>query len=117
MTPRVVDELAPTGKLRAGLNTRNFLLVSGRDASGLYQGVARAAYDLWLERNLQDAELVRADTLDAAFERFVAGRFEALAGLKPRLLIDVQKLTGSRVLDGRFTSIQQAIGTGRENEI
>jgi polar amino acid transport system substrate-binding protein len=39
----------------------------------------------------------------------------ALAGLKPRLLSDLEKLPGARILDGRFTSVQQAIGTPRKN--
>ena len=39
----------------------------------------------------------------------------ALAGLKPRLLSDLEKLPGARLLDGRFTSVQQAIGTSRTN--
>ncbi|MGH8704004.1 MAG: ABC transporter substrate-binding protein, partial [Burkholderiales bacterium] len=36
---------------------------------------------------------------------------DALAGLRPRLLKDVGKLPGARVLEGRFTAVQQAIGT------
>jgi hypothetical protein len=36
---------------------------------------------------------------------------QALAGLRPRLLSDVQKLAGARILDGQFTGVQQAIGT------
>jgi polar amino acid transport system substrate-binding protein len=38
----------------------------------------------------------------------------ALAGLKPRLLSDLEKLPGARILDGRFTSVQQAIGISRK---
>ena len=34
-----------------------------------------------------------------------------LAGLRPRLITDVENLPGARVLDGRFTAVQQAIGT------
>ena len=33
------------------------------------------------------------------------------APLKPRLITDQQTLPGSRILDGRFTAVQQAIGT------
>lgn len=74
---------------------------------------ARAAYDLWLERNVKHAELVRFPTLDAAFEGFVAGKLDALAGLHARLLADVQKLPGARILPGQFSSVQQAIGIPR----
>lgn len=76
---------------------------------------ARAAYDLWLERNIAHATLVRADSLDSAFERFVAEKLDVLAGLRPRLLQDVAKLPGAHILDGRFTAVQQAIGTARRN--
>jgi polar amino acid transport system substrate-binding protein len=76
---------------------------------------ARAAYDLWLERNFKHAQVIRADTLDAAYENFVSMGLDALAGLRPRLLSDAQKVPGSRILDGQFTSVQQAIGTARKN--
>jgi len=77
---------------------------------------ARTAYDLWLERNLGHAELVRFATLDAAYEGFVAMQLDALAGLEARLLLDVQKMPGARILPGRFSAVQQAIGTARGNE-
>src|SRR5213075_2844542 len=75
----------------------------------------RSAYGLWLERNIKNAQLVRSDTLDAAYEQFVRDKLEALAGLRPRLLSDVTKLPGARILDGQFTAVQQAIGTARKN--
>jgi len=75
----------------------------------------RSAYGLWLERNIRHATLVRTDTLDAAYDKFVADKLDALAGLRPRLLSDVEKLPGARILDGQFTAVQQAIGTGRQN--
>jgi hypothetical protein len=40
----------------------------------------------------------------------------ALAGLKPRLVTDAEKLPGPRVLDGRFTAVDQAIGTPKGRE-
>src|SRR5215469_2019477 len=40
MPPEIVSELAPTGVLRAGINLSNFLLVTGRSATGDPQGVA-----------------------------------------------------------------------------
>lgn len=76
---------------------------------------ARAAYDLWLERNIKQAQLVRSDSLDAAFKQFVDERLDVLAGLRPRLLKDVAALPGGRILDGQFTAVQQAIGTARAN--
>ena len=76
---------------------------------------ARSAYDLWLERNIRHATLIRTDSLDSACEVFVANGLEALAGLRPRLLSDVAKLPGARILAGEFTAVQQAIGTARGN--
>ena len=203
MDEQVVKELAPTGKLRAGINMSNFLLVTGKAANGDPQGVSpdmaaevarrlgvplqlvpfpspglladavdddvwdignigaepqraekiaftaayceieatylvpagspiqsiddvdkpgvrisvtgRSAYGLWLENNIKQAELVRTDTLDSSFETFVDQKLDVLAGLKPRLLTDIEKLPGARILDGKFSAVQQAIGTPRKN--
>jgi polar amino acid transport system substrate-binding protein len=75
----------------------------------------RSAYGLWLDRNIKNATLVKTGTLDSAYDRFVADKLEVLAGLRPRLISDVEKLPGARILDGKFTAVQQAIGTGRAN--
>ena len=72
---------------------------------------ARSAYDLYLSRSLKNAELVHAAGLDASYELFVREKLDALAGLRPRLVKDVQNLPGARVLEGRFTAVQQAVGT------
>ena len=193
------SELAPTGKLRAGINVQNFLLVNKERVGGEYSGIAvdlgqelgrrlgvpvefvpfdtagkladavkagawdvaflgneparaseiafsaayleieagylvpagspiraiaevdregvrvavsgKSAYDLYLTRNLQRAKLFRAPTVDASYELFVNDKLEVLAGLKPRLVTDAEKLPGSRVLEGRFSAVQQSIGT------
>jgi polar amino acid transport system substrate-binding protein len=203
MNSQIKAQLAPHGVLRAGVNMSNFLLVTGRTASGDPEGVspsmaraiadalgvpvryvpfpkpgeladqaeqdvwdigligaeparaekitftaayaeieatymvppgsalksiadvdrkgvriavtARAAYDLWLERNIRHASLVRSSSLDGAFEQFAAEKLEALAGLRPRLLSDVQKMPGAVILDGQFTAVQQAVGTPKKN--
>lgn len=86
------------------------------DQPGVRIAVAgRAAYGLWLDRNIKHAELVRSDTLDDAYEQFVRDNLEALAGLKPRLISDVRRLPGARILDGKFAAVQQAIGCLRSN--
>src|SRR5215475_8479699 len=202
ITPAVRSELAPTGKLRIGINYGNFLLVTsmtpeprgvapdvgrelgrrlgvpvefvGFDSAGkLGDGVRTAAWDvaflgaepqraadiaftaayleipstylvpagspirsvdevdrpgvriavaeqsaygLYLARTIKYAKLVTTQGLDSSFDVFVAQKLEALAGLKPRLLTDVQKLPGARILDGQFTAVQQAIGTPKSRE-
>jgi polar amino acid transport system substrate-binding protein len=76
---------------------------------------ARTAYDLWLLRNITNAQLVHAEGFDATFELFVRDRLDALACLKSRLLTDAEKLPGSRILAGQFTAVQQSVGTGKGN--
>jgi polar amino acid transport system substrate-binding protein len=198
-SPAARSELAPTGKLRVGINYGNFLLVNKDPASGEYRGIAvdlgreigrrlgvpvdlvafetagkladavkagawdvaflgnepqrageiafspayleieagylvpagspirtiaevdregvriavaaKSAYDLYLSRNLKHAQLVRAQGIDASYAIFVKDKLEVLSGLKPRLATDTAKLPGSRVLEGRFTAVQQSVGT------
>jgi polar amino acid transport system substrate-binding protein len=204
MSDQAKAELAPTGVLRAGINMSNFLLVTGKSASGDPEGVspsmaraladklgvpvkyvpfpkpgeladqagknvwdigligaeperaktitfsaayceieatylvpagspiksiaevdkpgiriavtARSAYELWLTDNIKNAKLILSNSLDAACEQFVAEKLDVLAGLRPRLLSDVKKLPGARILDGNFTAVQQAIGTDPKNK-
>src|SRR6202167_4492232 len=203
MSQSIVSELAPHGVLRAAINMGNFLLVTGKSASGDPEGVSpdmaraiadrlgvpvkyvpfakpgeladavgsdkwdigligaeparaekiaftaayveieatylvpagsplktiadvdaagvriavtgRSAYGLWLDRNIQHAELVRSGSIDGAYEQFVRDHLEALAGLRPGLLSTLEKLPGARIIDGRFSSVQQAIGTAKKN--
>jgi polar amino acid transport system substrate-binding protein len=72
---------------------------------------AKSAYDLYLTRSLKHAQLVRAEGIPQSYELFVSQKLDALAGLKPGLVADAPKLPGSRVLEGRFTAVQQGIGT------
>ncbi len=71
----------------------------------------RSAYDLWLSRNIRHAELVRGEGIEGSYQIFLKEKLDVLAGLKPRLLQDREKLPGSKILEGRFTAVQQAIGT------
>lgn len=88
------------------------------DKPGVKIAVAgRSAYGLWLEANIKQATLVRTDSLDDSFDVFVDQKLDVLAGLRPRLLSDVTKISGSRILDGKFSSVQQAIGTPKANTI
>lgn len=81
------------------------------DREGVRIGLAaKSAYDLFLSRSLQRAQLVRAPDPNAAFELLVEGKVEALAGVKQTLVTNAGKLPGSRVVDGRFMAIHQALG-------
>ena len=91
--------------------------VSDVDREGVRVSVsAKSAYDLFLTRTLKNAKLVRAQGIPASFEAFKAQKLEALAGLRPGLMSDAEKLPGSRVLEGQVTSVQQAIGTPKARE-
>ena len=91
--------------------------VADVDDPGVRVGApARANYELYLSRSLQRARLVRAPTAEAAFGLLAAGDVQALAGLREALLGLAPRLPGSRVLDGRFMAVQQAIGMPRGHE-
>lgn len=75
---------------------------------------ARAAYDLYLTRTLKHAELCRAKGLAGAVELFRTEKLDALAGLVPALTENAATLPGARVLAGRYTTVQQSIGTKPE---
>mgnify|MGYP002003736775 FL=1 len=74
-----------------------------------------SAYGLWLENNVQKAELCPIVGGDAAFDQFVNDKMDALASLRPRLLTEKDKLPGSRILDGQFSAVQQAVGVNKNN--
>ncbi len=104
-------EIQATYLVSAGSQIRT---IEDVDRPGVRVAVsARSAYDLWLDRHVRHAELVRADGLDASFELFIHERLDALAGLRPRLISDAEKLPGARILDGQFTAVQQAMGCAR----
>jgi polar amino acid transport system substrate-binding protein len=74
----------------------------------------RSAYDLYLSRNLKNATLVRAKGIEGSYQTYLNDKLEVLAGLKPRLTSDADKVPGSRVLDGQVTGVQQACGTTKK---
>ena len=87
------------------------------DREGVRIAVAeQSAYGLYLARTIKHAKLITTQGLDSSFDVFVSQKLEALAGLKPRLLTDVQKLPGARILDGQFTGVQQSIGIPKNRE-
>ena len=74
----------------------------------------RSAYDLYLSRTLKNAELVRAEGIPASVKLFHDRKLDALAGLKPGLVAEAQKLPGAHVLEGQFTAVQQSIGVPKK---
>jgi polar amino acid transport system substrate-binding protein len=87
------------------------------DRENVRVGVSsKSAYDLFLSRNLKHAQLVRASSPEAAFDLILAGKVDALGGVRQHLVANTAKLPGSRVLDGRFMAIQQALGIPKGRE-
>jgi len=76
---------------------------------------ARAAYCLWLENNIKNATLVQVTGAEATLKKFIDEKFDVMAGLRPGLIKDIEKLPGARILDGQFSAVQQAVGTPRKN--
>lgn len=75
----------------------------------------RSAYGLWLDRNIEHATLVRSGSGPDAFAQFVAQQLDVLAGLRSGLAEIAEELPGARILDGRFATVQQAVGTAKAN--
>ena len=69
-----------------------------------------SAYDLYLTRELKQAEIVRAPTSPTVVDVFVEQQLEVAAGVKQQLEADQQRFAGYRLLPGRFMVIQQAMG-------
>ena len=108
-------EIEATYLVPAGSPIRS---VDAVDREGVRIGVSgRSAYGLWLSDNIEHAQLVKAEGVDTSFDVFVKQGLEALAGLRPRLVKDVEQLPGARILDGQFTAVQQAIGTKPDREV
>jgi polar amino acid transport system substrate-binding protein len=76
---------------------------------------ARSAYGLWLENNYKKGELLQFDNAEAALKAFDGEKLDAYAGLRPGLLEVQQARPGTRILDGQFTAVQQAVGTAKAN--
>ena len=69
-----------------------------------------SAYDLFLTRELKQAQLVRAPTSHEVVSFFMAGRYDVAAGVKQQLEADARSTPGVRLLPGRFMVIDQAMG-------
>lgn len=87
------------------------------DAPGVRVTVAKAsAYDLFLTRALKHAELVRLPTGPEAEAAFLAGGYDAIAGVKQLMAALVQAHPELRHVPGRFMSIPQAMAVPKGRE-
>ena len=81
------------------------------DASGLRVVVGKgSAYDLYLTRELKNAQILRAPTSPSVVQTFLDANADVAAGVKQQLEADSRAHAGLRLLPGRFMVIQQAMG-------
>lgn len=72
-----------------------------------------SAYDLYLSRHVQHAEIVRAASSPEVVPLFLAEGHDVAAGVKQQLEADAQRETGLRLLPGHFMIIRQAMGVAK----
>jgi polar amino acid transport system substrate-binding protein len=72
-----------------------------------------SAYDLYLTRELKNAQIVAAPSSQAVVQHFVDSGAEVAAGVKQQLEMDAKRIGGVRLLPGRFMVIRQAMGCPR----
>ena len=70
----------------------------------------RSAYDLWLKENFSHPNFLRVISIKESHEMFYAGKGDVLASLKPRLVDELAKIDGYRIIEQPFTSINQSVG-------
>ena len=75
-----------------------------------------SAYDLYLSRELKQAQIVRTGTSAAVVEDMLKNNYEVAAGVKQQLESDARRLPGVRLLPGRFMVINQAMASQRGKE-
>jgi polar amino acid transport system substrate-binding protein len=81
------------------------------DKPGIRVAVGRgSAYDLFLTRELKAATLIRSPTSQEVTDMFLRDKLEVAAGVKQQLEMDAKRVSGVRLLEGRFMVINQAMG-------
>jgi polar amino acid transport system substrate-binding protein len=75
-----------------------------------------SAYDLYLARELKQAQIVRVPNSAEVVPTMLARHLEVAAGVRQQLEADAQRVAGVRLLDGRFMVINQALATAKGRE-
>ncbi|HET7728678.1 MAG TPA: transporter substrate-binding domain-containing protein [Usitatibacter sp.] len=68
----------------------------------------KTAYDLFLTRTLEHAQLVRSASSKTAIAQFVADGLDAVAGVRQPLVAAAQGMPGMRIMEDSFMVIRQA---------
>jgi polar amino acid transport system substrate-binding protein len=81
------------------------------DRAGVHVAVtAKSAYDLFLSRQMKNAQLVRFATTPISIDMMVAQKLDAVAAVRTALVTGARRVPDSRVLSGHFMTIPQAAG-------
>lgn len=81
------------------------------DRAGVRVGMSTgSAYELFLRRNMKQAQMVQAESPSATFNLLIDGKVDVLAGVRQTLVANSAKLPGARVLAESFMAIGQAMG-------
>jgi polar amino acid transport system substrate-binding protein len=87
------------------------------DKDGIRVAVAEnSAYDLYLTCNLKYAKLIRGSSTAVAVADFERGKTDVLAGVRQPLVAYANAHPGTRVMEGRFMSIRQAMCSPKGRE-
>ena len=78
---------------------------------------AGSAYDLYLSREIRNAQLVRSPTSPLVVDTMVRQGYEVAAGVRQQLEADGKRLPGLRLLEGRFMVINQAMATPKGRQL
>jgi polar amino acid transport system substrate-binding protein len=73
-----------------------------------------SAYDLYLTREIKQAQIVHAPTSPKVVEFFVNGGYEVGAGVRQQLEMDLTTYPNLRLLPGRFMQINQSMGVHKD---
>ncbi|MWL89676.1 ABC transporter substrate-binding protein [Cupriavidus sp. SW-Y-13] len=76
-----------------------------------------SAYDLYLTRELKQAQIVRAPTSPTVVKTFLEGDYDVAAGVKQQLEADIVGMAGMRLLGERFMVIRQAMGVPKSRGV
>ena len=97
-------------------NKHNFKSNEEINSSGIKIAVVeRSAYDLWLSDNFKNAELIKVKTIDSSHKLFREGSVDVLAGLKPKLLEELEINDDFKIISKPFTYIKQSVGIKKGN--
>lgn len=88
------------------------------DQKGIRIAVGKgSAYDLFLTREIKNAEIHRAPTSPTTVDFYISEKLEVAAGVKQQLEMDAKRLGNVRLLPGRFMVIEQAMGLPKTRSV